>query len=413
VLGAGLAQGRIVMMAYSLLAVLGLYQAGRLLYGSTIGLLAVVVLCATDQAGPVATRTVVGEIVAIAYLFWGVAVFALARASGRAGLYVAAGLLFGLAVLTKGQFGLLLPALVGAWLLTRRQPGGFPARQLVAVLAALLAPVVLWQGYQLVLLGAAGYIGHLRDQSAALSVSANVPLLSKTVSAIHYLLSSQVATLGLAALAYMWLAVLARGLRREPAEQLVLPGFAAAWLVWYVGMSMGWARYAVPLIAANSLFVAVLIRDLIRGFWTPRGLFSGRGRLAVLGNPTGTALVLVLAAPIVSGVTLQLHALARPPEASAQKMAAIIARNVDPAASTESLEWELDVLAGRTLHHPPPFVPNIPYEVPATTAYLVDGPMSKLFSVYSHELEQRTYRRIASVGAYDLYRRDPAPEAVH
>ena len=46
--------------------------------------------------------------------------------------------------------------------------------------------------------------------------------------------------------------------------------------------------------------------------------------------------------------------------------------------------------------------------VPQTAAYLVDGPWSKNFSVYSHTLDQGGYRRIASAGEYDLYRRDSA-----
>jgi hypothetical protein len=120
----------------------------------------------------------------------------------------------------------------------------------------------------------------------------------------------------------------------------------------------------------------------------------------------------VLTAVIASGIAARLRTLVEPPDTAAQQMAAIITREVEPGASTESLEWELDVLAPRPFHHPPPFVPAVPYEVPATTAYLVDGPMSKAIGLYRGELEQHDYRRVAGAGAYDLYRREVAPAGV-
>jgi 4-amino-4-deoxy-L-arabinose transferase-like glycosyltransferase len=411
VFGVGLEQGRLVMVAYTLLAALGLYTVGRVLYGPTVGLLAVLVLCATNQAGPADTRAVVGEVAALAYLFWGVCLFAVARVTGRVSLHILAGGLFGLAVLTKGQFGLLMPGLAGVWLITRRQPGGFPVQHLFVVLVALLTPVVGWQVYQLVVLQPEGFIAHLRDQSAAVAVSTNAPLLSKTLSGVRYLLSSHMAILGLVALVYIWHGAVGRGWRREPAEKLVLPAFATAWLAWYLGMSMAWARYAIPLVTTCCLFVAVLIRDLGAGFRSSQRPGGGFGRLRLLADPLGTALLLVLAVPIVSGIALQMIALARPPEPSAQLMAALVTRDVAPEASTESLEWELDVLTRHAFHHPPPFVPAVPYDVPADTTYLVDGPMSKWTGLYRRELEKAEYRRIASAGVYDLYRRESPPQA--
>jgi hypothetical protein len=86
-------------------------------------------------------------------------------------------------------------------------------------------------------------------------------------------------------------------------------------------------------------------------------------------------------------------------------MAAIINQQVQPTAVTESYEWQLDVLSDRPFHHPPPFVPPNPYTMPPT-AYLVDGPWSKMFELYDQELAQHDYRLIARVGQYDLYQRD-------
>ena len=412
VFGVGLAQGRGIMAVYTLLAVLGLYRAGGLMYGMTVAGLAVLVRCATELGGPGATRDVVGEVAALAYLFWGLAVFISARGTGRPAYYAGAGLLFGFAILTKGQFGLLLPALIVPWLLTRGQPGGFPARHLVILLTALVAPVTLWQLYQLGSLGIAEYLAHLRDQSAALSVSAYVRPLGRVGDGVVTLQASSMAALSSVGLAYVWLVALRRGWRREAAEHLFLPVFATLWLVWFLGFSAAYARYAIPLLAICSLFLALLARDLAVGF----ALWKVGGGLvrALLGDPLRSGLLLVLAAAIVSGIGLQLIALTRPPRADAQEITAIISREVEPNASTESFEWQLDVLSERTFHHPPLSVvirgdSAVPYEVPAWCAYLVDGPMSKAYVLYRDELEQHGYRQIASVGSYDLYHRDPAP----
>src|SRR5260370_30326822 len=102
------------MLVYPLLAALGLYRLASALYDPTVGALAVLMLCASGEASPVATRAVVGEIAALAYLFWGAAFFVRACQNGGVRDNVVAGTLFGLAVLTKGQFGLLIPALIGA-----------------------------------------------------------------------------------------------------------------------------------------------------------------------------------------------------------------------------------------------------------------------------------------------------------
>ena len=97
-------------------------------------------------------------------------------------------------------------------------------------------------------------------------------------------------------------------------------------------------------------------------------------------------------------------------EPAAQEMAGLISQLVESEASTESFEWELDVLGLQRFHHPPRCVscPAIPYDVPSDTRYLVDGPASKVAQLYRRELAEHPYRRLASAGPYDLYRREPS-----
>jgi hypothetical protein len=386
--GVGLPEGRVVMLVYALLAALGLYHAGRRLYGPQVGLVAVLLLCAADEAGPASTRDVVGEVAGFAYFAWGVCLLASAEADSQFTSYASAGLLLGLAVVTKAQFGLVLPALVVAWSMSRKTP----VQKLAATVAALTLPVAAWQTVEFALLGRDAIIPHLRDQVAILSVSANVPALSRTAVAAQYLVSSALGLAGLAGLAYVWYRGLRTGRRYCSTSDLLLPTFATAWLVWFLGFSMGWPRYAVTLAGTGSLFASALLCDLWRAM---------QSQLRI-----GFLLVLVTA--VAFGIVLHLGDLARPPEPAAQETAELLTNLVEPEATTESFEWELDTLGLQHFHHPPRCVscPAVPYDVPANARYLVDGPSSKVSQLYRRELAQHRYTLLASFGPYDLYRRE-------
>jgi hypothetical protein len=376
-LGVGLRQGRLVMLAYTLSAALGLYLLGRELGGPWVGVLAVVFLCAAGEASPSATRSVVGEIAALAYLFWGAI---LLRRTALLG-----GLLLGLAMVSKGQIGLVIPAIVAAWWFTRpRAPG-----PLWRVLLGIGLPAAAWQLVQLGLLGLAGYQQHLADQRAALSVSSNAPFLSNTLEIAAFLLASPLVVLGLVGLLYVGLG----GVRAKRFTQLWLALFGALWLLWLLGFSVGYPRYAIPLIACGCLFAAHFAVDLLRATRAELRLAAG----------------LLVAVPVLVGLATRVDALRDQADSSAQAMGTLISTEVPASARVESLEWELDVLTDRVLHHPPPFVPLIPYAVPETVAYLVDGPASKATGLYIAELRDHPYDRLATAGMYDLYRRVQHP----
>ncbi len=383
--GGGLREARLVMAAYILLAVLGVYRLAQDVYGSGTGLLAVLVLCAAGDASPVFARAVVGEIAALAFLVWGFVVLARARRSGRVLHYAAAGALFGCAILTKGQFGLLVPALAVAWTVQRRR---FTWPGVLALSALLLAPPAAWQLFQLLSLGSNGYLEHLGEQQAASSVSAIAPFLSGSEASVMYLVSSAVPVFALIGLAYVW-----RARYRDTPERLSLVVFATFWLVWYVAFSVGYPRYAIPLVTLCCVFLAVLLRDAAAAT-------RGRRRLAV----TGIAVF-----GVVSSIALQMRPLLDPIDLSAAAAGGLITQTVPPESNVESLEWELDILTERRFHHPPPLVPAIPYAVPRSTAYLVDGPASKSTELYVAELANNPYEHVATVGPYDLYRRVGAP----
>ncbi|HEY3057750.1 MAG TPA: glycosyltransferase family 39 protein [Chloroflexota bacterium] len=379
--GLGLTQARSVMVLYSLAAAAGLFVAARQLYGNVVAVMAVLVLCATNEAGPAATHDVVGEIAGVAFFVWAIAVWATKR------WYIVSGLLFGLAVLSKGQFGLVLPAIAAAWLFTRANNDGISARQAFTLGGAALAMIGAWQLTQLVVLTPGGYFTHLTEQSRTLSISSAVTPLSKTQTAIYNLLISRSAIIALSALAY----VAVSGVRRcASAERMVAIAFSGMWLVWFLVMSTGFTRYAIPLVAVCSLFAAELAHDLLRLPRLPRLI--------------RTLVALGMASFIVVSIGLRIRGLTMAVDSGAAEFAAIILREVPAHIEPETIEWQLDILTERSFHHP--LQPAIlPYAVPPGVEYLVDGPMSKAFNIYTALLEERPFERVVSIGEYDLYRR--------
>ncbi len=408
--GAGLAQARAVMAAYTLVAALGLLWVGWQLYGPAVGALAVFVLAGTGgYLGLIEVRSVVGEIAALAFLWWGAGVLLRAPAHGRTPWLALAGLLFGLATVTKAQFGLVAPALLLLAIWPGRRAGGLSPREAAIVVAALAAPVLLWQGVQLATLGPGGFLHNIQESEALARVSSAGPPLRKGETSLALLVSSPSALAGVTALVYSWVR-LARARQAGQPACLLLPVFASLWLAWYVVFSMGWLRQAIPLAALCSLFVAAALRDVFA--------FSRR-RLQVVAAWAVAALAVVVASPFVWGVVWNGAVLASADDTAAS-VTTMVDQDVRQGAAIETYEWELDVLADRPAHHPPAEVvanavgvvelgdqPGLvaAYEAPASVSFLVDGRFSKLDGIYRHELARGHFRRVASVGAYDLYER--------
>lgn len=405
--GSGLAQGRAVMAVYTLVAALGLFWVGSQVYGPEVGALAVLVLAGTsDFLGPLETRSVIGEMAALAFLWWGAGVLVWSQATSRPHWLVVAGVLFGLATVTKAQFGLVLPALPLLWLLTRRSSSGLSWRMTLLLIVAAATPVLFWQAIQVVTLGVGGFLANAREAQGLARVSSMGPPLRQTGAALRLLLTSPSALIGVAALVSSW-----TRLRRVGAlwpAALLLPAFTSLWLAWYLTVSMGWLRQAIPLVATCSLLVAVGVRDLLSFLY---------GRVAT--RWAATLVTLTLLAPFVLGVVRNGAALASANDTAAS-VAAMVEQDVPRGATIETYEWELDSLANRPTHHPPANVvadavgsvelgeqPRLVegYEPPPTLSFLIDGRFSKLDGIYRHELMAGEFRRITSAGAYDLYER--------
>jgi 4-amino-4-deoxy-L-arabinose transferase-like glycosyltransferase len=419
--GVGLTQARAVIALYTLLAGAGLCWVGSQVAGRAAGALAVLALAAVgDYVGVAETRSVVGEVPALAYLLLGTGLLASGLGARRAGSgrtpgmgsrwrLAAAGGVIGLAVLTKAQLAMVIPGLLLAlWRVGRRQPRGLAWDGAVLVLA-LAAPMLCWQLLQLVVLGPRGYLDNLAAIQAVARVSSETPPLRKAGAGLADVAAAPSAWLGLLALAYLWLRVWRADPRLARPAALVLPVFATLSWAWFVCFSMGWSRLAVPAIMAGCLCVGLLLRD-------------GLGRAWRLGLPVAarSALVLGLLSPLGLGLARNGLTLGRADGGAAFDLAALVNQRVEPGATIETNEWELDLLVQRPAHHPPvavkvDAVAAVELDQPASLAggyeaapnatYLIDGRFSKLDRIYSHELGLGRFTRIASLGDYDLYQR--------
>lgn len=418
----GLSQARAVMVGYILLAAAGLYWVGKRLYGQATGIVAILVFASITEVGPFANgRHLLGEVAAVALLLWGTVLFIEAQEARKVGLYAGAGMLFGLAVLTKLQFVLLVPVVLVLWFHERARSGSFTLRQMMVLLSAVAAPVAVWYLYQYIVLGPALFLGHLVQSLGQASVSSSTSPLQSSARSLAQLIRSGFAAMGLVGLVYVWLLTL-REQRPRLAIVTLLPLFVTLWLAWYVVFSVGWPRYVVPAALVSSLFVAKLFCDLGQRF-TPLGRVRSRpSPREFIADPLGTALAVMLAAIIVSGTALSGLAIARANDDSPQRFASLVTQRVAQNSVIECFEWEITFLTDRTYHHPPVRLMDDAtgvvflnrsststawYQVPSDVAYLVDGPFSKVSGIYSDEIGSGEFKRIGSVGEYDLYRREP------
>jgi 4-amino-4-deoxy-L-arabinose transferase-like glycosyltransferase len=163
VFGVGLVQGRLIAVAYLLLATLLIYQAGVVLVGRRIALLAVALLLSTPTAQFLHFgRQVLGEVPATAWLFGCWLVWAQGVRTGRRWLYPLARFLLGAAMLTKMQvilFGFATLVLIG--LLDRTFYRQWVAQGLLVVGTVAGACVALWFGWHFVYFGPATFVENL------------------------------------------------------------------------------------------------------------------------------------------------------------------------------------------------------------------------------------------------------------
>lgn len=417
--GIGLLQARLVMVFYSLLAVGAFYSLVRGLSGMKIAFLASLLLIFTFDheftSFVFMGRQVLGEVPALSFFLLGTLLWFRGWKRLRWTALIWPGLVWGLAMLTKVQFVLILPvALILFWLLDRVSGKRLPILYVIVPVLVSGGCVLMWYGYQVVSLGFADYW----QQASELGAAGGMHLLSfsfrKVISAGLQLSGSTLVIFGVPGMLYTLCLGLQIGGERED-RWMFLAVFTATWLVWYAFLSIGWMRYAFVPTAISAIFSARLLGKLwgwsgehskMLGRWLPMTV----GQVAVGG---------VIVTLLLSGLLPLMKQVVQSPDSGLQELADYLNTHIPTEAVIESWEWEVDFLTDHKYHHPPyevtnaitdkiwygtPVSPDIYDPLAFRPTYLIRGPFAKWTGIYPQELLGQRCTLIKSVGDYDLYR---------
>ncbi len=413
--GPGFLQARLLVVAFSLLALVAYLLLGRRLVGPGAALLALFFLVLGNARFDVSFvflgRQVLGETLALGLLALGSWAWLGATADpARANRWLAlAGVLIGLSIVTKAQlliaFGV---AWAGLFLLNRfyyRQVG-WRAFLLPGGLA--VGCYGLWYGLQWLVSGpqAFGVNARLLSEGASLhGFSFNLPNVKE---ALDTLWKIRFLFWGVPGLLYGL--YLARQRDKNGLAQAFVLLLTIFWLGWYIGLSIGWNRYVFIGVALTYFWTARLLVDLANGSLLPRWLVEPLARQVLAG-------LFILALTWYNGRGL-LSQVFLPGEDQVGPFAAFLNEQVPAQAQVLSWEWELDMLAPHRFHYPPtPFIyRNIDNSYRARTGtklqydpgprkldYVIDGPYSRERGVFADYIRLHT-DKVATVGQYTLYK---------
>jgi hypothetical protein len=406
--GIGLLQGRLVIVAYGLLALAAGFALARRLHGHTLALLALALLLASRTIGfdgiVEYSRQVLGEVPGLAFLFLGALawVYALNNRAQTTALSVLAGLAFGLSLVTKNQFVLIVPPTLAllALLDWRYYRAGNWAHRLLPLTIACVCFGV-WTLIQLQFLGPSSFMANLAQIRQAAGGAIFVFDWVASLRAVRYIIQPYGGLL-LPALGYgLWRC---RARTSQALAELLVVLLPSLWLCWYV-VSLGWPRYAFPVVAFGALAVTRLLADLIGALRT--------GRWKALAWVVGIYAALIISAPIALSAQVVIS-----PDNSAQRMATYLNDHVPLDSIVETWEPELGVLTDHSYHYPPITLldtavrqtwlsgPALRYDgLEDRPQYVVVGSFGSWVAVYPLTTLKEDYTPLYVVGNYTLYKR--------
>ncbi len=405
--GTGLLQARLVMVAYMVFSAVVFFLLARRLFGWPAAIFSTFLLMAVPDEGFILYgRHALGNVPALAWFLLGCLIYTVADRRRRWYWGALAGLMMGIAAVTKAQYILLLPILLVAWAVEWLIHRKAPVARNLAVLGAFAACLAGWQLAQWLIVGADNYAQHLEAIRSSTNVTVLAFRLSRIPGNLWYLARSGFALFVLPGLVLATWQYVRRGSLDRTV--LLLIAFVAVWIVWYAFASVGWARYTFEPYAVGLLLAGKFARDAIAFARRP-----GR-RVA-----QWAAAVLIAAMALWGAVGLagQAANLIAEPNRSPQQFAQVLLDTVGPDQIVESWEWELDVLADLRYHHPTNdwvdrFTALTQFGEALDVVYdpgryrpdfIIDGPFSKWTGIYRPALEGGCCALVARAGQYDLY----------
>jgi 4-amino-4-deoxy-L-arabinose transferase-like glycosyltransferase len=448
--GVGLVQGRLVMALFAVITLILLYACAQTLFNRRVAILAVILVLGAQSVGYfIFGRPVLGEVPALGFFLAGWLAWNQATRRNRIWLVPVAGLLFGLAMVTKSYYVIMVSGTVVLLAILDRL--FYHQRRFTYLLvlgASALACYALWLAWQRFYFGADVFAENLEKLGQMASASSGfnrkwvgdaIKLLIGPGSSYFYFFW------GFLALLY----VIPLGLRRTR-ESFLLAFvwlFTILWLAYFVFWILPIPRYLLPAAALTTVFVAKLAYDLIRGFiamsrgfWSAvRQYISGQAELppsalVTLGALVGLASFALLVgyefqrtirADVLDKIGNPTEIVLSPPQLGApQQIAEFLDQNIDRTNVVETWERELGILTDHNYHYPDQLMLakidnalhrggdqnyslGAEYFNSVRPDYVVAGWFGRLYRVYDMDFLNQNAKVIASFGdgdwRYDVY----------
>jgi 4-amino-4-deoxy-L-arabinose transferase-like glycosyltransferase len=355
--GIGLFQARLVISAYLIATVIVFFMLSKefgtwkFAFAAT-GLLVVTRSTALIEYG----RQVLGEVPGLFFLVLGLLLWFKTWNQSSTRRLVVVGVAFGLAMVTKYQYVIvILPALLLALATTFLYHKNMTKR--IIVIPAIVAAGVfaLWQLISLIYLRPEGFAGNLSGVRASTAGAALVFSPALMQRSISELLNWKTFTGAfLPVLLYSFSLVLPDD--HEGHKWFVLLAMISVNLGWYVFASVSWVRYAFPSLALMSLLVAKFFEKLSDGFQFPLGelwdSIRQRKSLAFRHILQCVAIAWIAIASMLPLVYWIID-VANPPANDPQLMADFLEANIPEEAVIETWELEMGFLTDHRYHFPP------------------------------------------------------------
>ncbi len=425
--GVELVAGRLVMVGYLLACLATFYLLARRLGGWKVATVATLLFVTSPGINLIRWgRQALGEVPAaffflLALLLW-LRALEESRAGRRRGWLILAGVLLGLAILTKNQFLLLLPAWVLLWLADRLYYRQASHADLVLPFVVALVCVVAWYVGQRFLFPSGQQLATRNVQEWSDALGRGILTLSprRMLEAVKFL-TGQDALYAWALPGGLYAVVLGLRRSRQGLRWAPLVIVSVVWLGWFVLLSVGWPRYAFLALALLAVAVAQLFHDLTDGYRLPLKELVGQARAGgpVLELGGQAALLALLLLFVLRPLQGRLSEVVTGGDDSPQRMAAYIVQNLPAGATIETYDPEICFLSGYSCHFPPNMImdasikyvwynappPSEFYDFRAHGApYLLIGDFGRWVHLYDPEVVARDYQLEVSIGNYALYR---------
>lgn len=450
--GVGLLQGRIVSATYAVLTLWIFLYSGYYLFGRGTALLAVGLMLGSPAAGYLLNgRQVLGEAPALGFFLAGWLMWAQGVNTDKKWYYGLAGLLIGLAMITKSQYIILGMATLGLLVVldfAYYRQGIYKWLIVVACVAA--ACVAGWLIWQINYFGAETFNENASKMSQLAKSTVGFNLTS-TIDALRFLFGSGSGHFyffwGWPALLYV--GVLSFKRNKQGLVLAFLTIFTWLWLAYFSFLIIPWFRYFFPAGVLGGLFVAKLFSDLAKSLWISGKEFWDEFRQVKMDALTiisPNVLISIGAvaglATIILGMGYQLQKVIRsdvldkygadeivnsnPPQYYApQEITDYLNQYIEKDKVIETWERELGVLTEHNYHYPDQvmlaqvhsrlyrggndmYSLGDEYFAQVHPDYLIIGWYSRLNNIYNMDTVEKHGDKIASFGSgewrYDVYK---------